>query len=60
MNEILDRILSDQPAAVETRERVRSYIGLLASTGITDRQLLRYGKAYLSELIAPDRRYTGC
>ena len=60
MNEILDRILSDRPAAVETRERVKNYIGLLASTGIADRQLLRYGKAYLRELLAPDSRYTGC
>lgn len=60
MKEILDRILTDQPAAVEARERVRNYIGLLASTGLTDRQLFHYGKAYLRELIKPDSRYTGC
>jgi hypothetical protein len=60
MKEILDRILSDQPAGIETRERVGNYIGLLASTGITDHQLLRYGRAYLRELNAPDPRYTGC
>jgi|HubBroStandDraft_2_1064218.scaffolds.fasta_scaffold3259780_1 hypothetical protein len=60
MNEILDRILSDRPAAVETRERVRNYIGLLASAGITNHQLIRYGKAYLQEMFKPDSRYTGC
>jgi hypothetical protein len=45
---------------LETQERVRHYLGLLASTGKSTRQLERFGKAYLRELLTPDPRYSGC
>ena len=60
MNEIVDKILLDQPAGLEARERVANYIGLLASTGKTNGELFRYGRAYLKEILEPDPRYTGC
>lgn len=62
MNDIVERvILSADPAlGPEARERVTKYIGLLASTGKTSRQLERFGKAYLKELATPDPRYSGC
>jgi hypothetical protein len=62
MNDIVDRVLSssDLPVGFEAREKVSNYIGLLASTGKTERQLVRYGKAYLREILKPDRRYSGC
>lgn len=42
-------------------EKVRRYLGTLASTGKRDaRELTEYGLAYLRELQSPDRRYTGC
>lgn len=44
----------------ETREKVSNYINLLASTGKTNRQLMRFGTMYLRELFEPDNRYTGC
>ena len=44
----------------EAREKVRNYIGLLASTGKTRRQLEHFGKAYLQEILKPDKRYSGC
>jgi hypothetical protein len=40
--------------------KVSNYIGLLASTGKTEEQLLALGKAYLNEILNPDPRYTGC
>ena len=62
MNDIVDRVLSSagHPVGFEAREKVRNYIGLLASTGKTRRQLERFGKAYLQEILKPDRRYSGC
>jgi hypothetical protein len=62
MNGIVDQVLSssDLPVGFETREKVSNYIGLLASTGKTERQLVWYGKAYLREILKPDRRYSGC
>ena len=61
MNDIVERVLSSAGHSVgsETREKVRNYIGLLASTGKTDRQLERFGKAYLKQILEPDRRYSG-
>jgi hypothetical protein len=62
MNQIVERVLSlaDPSVSVEAREKVRNYISLLASTGKTARQLERFGKAYLQELMKPDPRYSGC
>jgi hypothetical protein len=40
--------------------KVSNYIGLLASTGKTEEQLVVLGKAYLNEILNPDPRYTGC
>jgi hypothetical protein len=62
MNEIVDRVLSSASCSVgsEAREKVANYIGLLASTGKSGRQLERFGKAYLREILEPDRRYSGC
>ena len=61
MNEIVERILSsaDPSLALEAREKVRNYIGLLASTGKTSRQLERLGRAYLKEILKPHPRYSG-
>lgn len=42
------------------KERLLNYIRLLASAGMTDEQLLTFGKAYLKEISQPDPRYTGC
>jgi len=62
MNDIVDQVLNsvDFPLELEAREKVRNYIGLLASTGKTKRQLVRYGKAYLKEVLKPNPRYSGC
>lgn len=61
MNDVVDRILrsSSHEVAVVTRQKVANYIDLLASTGKTKRQLMRYGSAYLKEIIQPDSRYSG-
>jgi hypothetical protein len=48
------------PWVWKTQERVRHYLCLLASTGKSTRQLERFGKAYLRELLTPDPRYSGC
>jgi hypothetical protein len=62
MSDIVEKVLSSAGQAVsfEAREKVRNYIGLLASTGKTSRQLERFGKAYLKEILEPDPRYSGC
>ncbi len=61
MNDVVERVLSSAgPVGLEARERVRNYISLLASTGKTNRQLERFGKAYLNEILKPDPRYSGC
>ena len=62
MNEIVERVLSSADPSVgpEAREQVANYIGLLATTGKNRRQLERFGKAYLQEILKPDPRYTCC
>ena len=62
MNDIVERVLSetDPSVGLAAREKVLNYIGLLASTGKTKRQLERLGKAYLKEMLKPDPRYSGC
>ncbi len=62
MNDIVDRVLNSASHSVgsEAREKVANYIGLLASTGKSGRQLEHFGKAYLREILEPDRRYSGC
>ena len=62
MSEIVDRVLASvgDSVGLEAREKVRKYIGLLASTGKTESQLERIGRAYLQEILKPDRRYSGC
>ena len=62
MNEIVERILSsaDPSLGFDAREKVRNYIALLASTGQTNGQLERFGRAYLAEILKPDPRYSGC
>ena len=61
MNDVVERVLSSagQSVGLETREKVRNYISLLASTGKTRRQLERFGKAYLKLILEPDQRYSG-
>jgi hypothetical protein len=61
MNDIVERVLNTAsfPVGAEAREKVTNYIGLLASTGKTGRQLERLGKAYLREILKPDPRYSG-
>lgn len=62
MNHIVERVLNsaDQSVGAEAREKVANYIVLLASTGKTGRELERFGKAYLREILKPDPRYSGC
>jgi hypothetical protein len=62
MNDIVDQVLNtvDFSVGFEAQEKVRNYIGLLASTGKTKNQLVRYGRAYLREILNPDNRYSGC
>ena len=50
---------SDSEARKVIQEKL-IIIGLLASTGKTEEQLLVLGKAYLDEILNPDPRYTGC
>jgi uncharacterized protein YpmS len=61
MNEIVERVLSsaDPSVSLEAREKVKNYIGLLASTGKTRSQLESFGKAYLREIQKPNPRYSG-
>ena len=60
--DIVEAILksSDGEARKAFYGKVSNYIGLLASTGKTEEQLLVLGKAYLDEILNPDPRYTGC
>ena len=61
MNDLVEGILrSFDTDANGSREKVRHYLGLLASTGKTDEQLFRLGIAYLKEILEPDTRYSGC
>jgi hypothetical protein len=61
MNDTVERILRSFAQDVSgSRERVKSYLGLLASTGKTDEQLFSLGVAYLKEILEPDSRYSGC
>jgi hypothetical protein len=61
MNEIIDKILrsADPDAGFEAREKVKNYIGLLASAGKSPMELEAYGIAYLKEISKPDFRYSG-
>ena len=61
MNDMVETILRSFGRDVSgSRERVRTYLGLLASTGKTDEQLFSLGVAYLKEILEPDSRYSGC
>jgi hypothetical protein len=59
---LVDRVLTSAGQSVrsDTREKVENYIDLLASTGKSPKQLVRYGKAYLREMLKADPRYSGC
>jgi hypothetical protein len=61
MNNVVERILTSYGKDVGgSREKLRNYLGLLASSGKTDEQLFSLGSAYLKELLEPDPRYSGC
>ena len=62
LKNIVDRVVSSFGYEVSepTQEKLLNYIRLLASTGKTEEQLLRFGMAYLKEILDPDPRYTGC
>ena len=62
LRNIVDRVVSSYGAEVSgpTQEKLINYIQLLASTGIPDEKLLMFGRAYLREILKPNRRYTGC
>jgi hypothetical protein len=62
LRDIVDRVVSSYGAEVSgpTREKLINYMQLLASAGITDKKLLMFGRAYLREILKPNRRYTGC
>jgi hypothetical protein len=61
MNDIVEKVLSSYGNDVSNaREKLKSYLGLLASAGKSDEQLLTFGAAYLKEILDPDPRYSGC
>lgn len=63
MNQVVDDVVrSLEGAAVEEAilRKVRNYVGLMASTGRSNEQLLALGQAYLEEILHPDPRYSGC
>lgn len=62
MRGIVNKVVSSSGAEVNgpTLAKLLNYLQLLASTGITDDQLLTFGSAYLREILDPDPRYTGC
>jgi hypothetical protein len=62
LQNIVDRVVRSYGAEVSgpTQEKLINYIQLLASTGIPDEKLLRFGRAYLKEILKPNPRYTGC
>ena len=47
-------------AAGNEREKLTNYLGLLVSSGKSDKELLDFGTAYLREFREPDSRYSGC
>ena len=59
---IVDRVVRAYGAEVSgpTQEKLFNYIRLLASTGIPNKKLLMFGRAYLREILKPNPRYTGC
>ena len=61
MKHIVDSVVSSYGVEVSgpTQVKLFNYIGLLASTGISDDQLVTFGMAYLKEILEPDPRYTG-
>jgi hypothetical protein len=61
MDDIVERVLNSYGGDVSTiREKVSSYLSLLASAGKTDEELFAIGSAYLKEVLEPDPRYSGC
>jgi hypothetical protein len=63
MDQVIDDVLlSLESEGVEevVLRKVRNYIGLLASTGQSNEQLVALGQAYLKEILHPDPRYSGC
>jgi hypothetical protein len=61
MNDIVEKVLkkAGKEVGLETRERIKNYLNLLASAGKTERQLERFGAAYLKEIFEPNSRYSG-
>jgi hypothetical protein len=59
---IVDSVVISHGAEVNgpTLAKLFNYLQLLASTGISDDQLVTFGSAYLKEILDPDPRYTGC
>ena len=62
MENIVDSVVRSYGAEVNgpTQEKLFNYIRLLASTGVSDEELLTFGRAYLREILEPNPRYTGC
>lgn len=62
MNDLIGKILQslDCELGEITLGRLEKYIHLMASTCKTDDQLIALGKAYVSEILHPDPRYSGC
>ena len=62
MTDIIKAVIQSYGREVSeiTYDKVSNYIGLLASVGKTDEQILALGKAYLEEIFQPDPRYSGC
>ena len=62
LENIVDSVVRSYGAEVSgpTQEKLFNYIRLLASTGVSDKKLLTFGRAYLREILEPNPRYTGC
>jgi hypothetical protein len=61
VDNIIHSVLSSygREVSAPTKEKLLSYMQLLASTGQTEDQLVTFGSAYLKEISQPDPRYTG-
>ena len=62
MIDLVDKVLSsaNRPVGADAREKVINYVSMLQSTGKSRKDLERYARAYLKEILEPDRRYSGC
>jgi hypothetical protein len=61
-DDVVDRVVRSSGRVINmpTQDRLLKYLRLMASTGISEEQLVKLGSAYLTETLHPDPRYSGC